>query len=286
MVDLSGWSRTPFQLYIGAGAALFLGAYAFTMPACPPTNQTGGRGLISALGLDALALFRHQQMAVFFVFAVLLGAALQITNAFGGAFLDDFKMAYPESFGVKHPNLLLSISQMSETLFVLTIPFVLHRYGIKKVMLISIVAWVFRFGLFAAGDPGARLWMLVLSMIIYGMAFDFFNISGSLFVDRESASRIRAGPVHDHDKWPRRFSRRRGERLGRRSLYGKRHEGLAPHLADVCRIRADPEHRVPAGIPVPAQCGDHSNSLSRDLSPLFADTTNHHYLQFEVTCFL
>jgi MFS transporter, NHS family, xanthosine permease len=192
MVDLSGWSRTPFQLYIGAGAALFLGAYAFTMPACPPTNQTGGRGLISALGLDALALFRHQQMAVFFVFAVLLGAALQITNAFGGAFLDDFKMAYPESFGVKHPNLLLSISQMSETLFVLTIPFVLHRYGIKKVMLISIVAWVFRFGLFAAGDPGARLWMLVLSMIIYGMAFDFFNISGSLFVDRESASRIRA----------------------------------------------------------------------------------------------
>jgi NHS family xanthosine MFS transporter len=150
------------------------------MPACPPTNQTGGRGLISALGLDALALFRHQQMAVFFVFAVLLGAALQITNAFGGAFLDDFKMAYPESFGVKHPNLLLSI------------PFVLHRYGIKKVMLISIVAWVFRFGLFAAGDPGARLWMLVLSMIIYGMAFDFFNISGSLFVDRESASRIRA----------------------------------------------------------------------------------------------
>jgi NHS family xanthosine MFS transporter len=192
MVDFSGWSRTALQLYIGAGAALFLGAYAFTMPACPPTNQTGTRGLISALGLDAFVLFRHRQMAVFFVFAMLLGAALQITNAFGGAFLDDFKSAFPESFGVKHPNLLLSISQISETLFVLTIPFFLQRFGIKTVMLISIVAWVFRFGLFAAGDPGARLWMLVLSMIIYGMAFDFFNISGSLFVDRESASSIRA----------------------------------------------------------------------------------------------
>jgi NHS family xanthosine MFS transporter len=123
---------------------------------------------------------------------MLLGAALQITNAFGSAFLDDFNGTYPGTFGVTHPNLLLSISQISETLFVLTIPFFLQRFGIKKVMLISIFAWVFRFGLFAAGNPGARLWMLVLSMIIYGMAFDFFNISGSLFVDRESDSTIRA----------------------------------------------------------------------------------------------
>ena len=111
-------------------------------------------------------------MVVLFVFAMLLGAALQITNAFGSVSLDDFKSTYPGSFGVEHPNLLLSISQISETLFVLTIPFFLQRFGIKKVMLTSIFAWVFRFGLFAAGDPGARLWMLVLSMIIYGMAFD------------------------------------------------------------------------------------------------------------------
>jgi NHS family xanthosine MFS transporter len=137
-------------------------------------------------------LFRHQKMLVFFIFAILLGAALQITNAFGGAFLEDFTNAYPGTFGVKHPNLLLSISQISETLFVLTIPFFLQRFGIKKVMLMSIYAWVFRFGLFAVGDPGAGLWMLVLSMIIYGMAFDFFNISGSLFVDGESDSNIRA----------------------------------------------------------------------------------------------
>ena len=192
MVDLAGWSRTALQLYIGAGAALLLGVYAFTMPKCPPTNFNGTRSLVSALGLDAFVLFRHRQMVVFFVFAMLLGAVLQVTNTFAGAFLDDFKSTYPGTFGVEHPNLLLSISQISETLFVLTIPFFLARFGIKKVMLISIVAWVFRFGLFAAGDPGARLWMLVLSMIVYGMAFDFFNISGSLFVDRESESSIRA----------------------------------------------------------------------------------------------
>ena len=146
----------------------------------------------SAIGLDALVLLRHRQMFVFFVFAMALGAALQITNAFGSAFLDDFRTTHPGTFGVEHPNLLLSISQVSETLFVLTIPFFLRRFGIKQVMLISMFAWVFRFGLFAVGDPGARLWMLVLSMIIYGMAFDFFNISGSLFVERESPSTIRA----------------------------------------------------------------------------------------------
>ena len=174
------------------GRCAFLGFYAFTMPKCPPAKSAGKRSLVSALGLDAFVLFRRQQMLVFFLFAMMLGAALQITNAFGVAFLDDFKTTYPGTFGVEHPNLLLSISQISETLFILTIPFFLQRFGIKKVMLISIFAWVFRFGLFAVGDPGAGLWMLVLSMIIYGMAFDFFNISGALFVDRESESTIRA----------------------------------------------------------------------------------------------
>jgi len=192
MVDFAGWTKSELQLYISAGAALFLGIYGFTMPRCPPSKPAGKRSIVSALGLDAFVLFKRRQMLVFFIFAMMLGAALQITNAFGGAYLDDFKTAYPGTFGVEHPNLLLSISQISETLFILTIPFFLQRFGIKVVMTIAIFAWVFRFGLFATGDPGAGLWMLVLSMIIYGMAFDFFNISGSLFVDRESEANIRA----------------------------------------------------------------------------------------------
>jgi NHS family xanthosine MFS transporter len=193
LVDLGGWTRSHLQLYIGASAALALGLYAFTLPPCQPAaTSRSARNLSSAIGLEALVLLRRREMVVFFVFAMALGAALQITNAFGGAFLDDFRTTHPGTFGVDHPNLLLSISQVSETLFVLTIPFFLRRFGIKRVMLISMFAWVFRFGLFAVGDPGARLWMLVLSMIIYGMAFDFFNISGSLFVERESPSTIRA----------------------------------------------------------------------------------------------
>lgn len=190
--DLSGSTLTTGQLYISAGAATFLGLYGFTMPACPPVRDGRKRTLAEALGLDALVLFKRVQMVVFFLSAMMLGGALQITNAFGGDFLTDFNRSYPGSFGVEHPILLSSISQISETLFILTIPFFLKRFGIKVVMMIAIFAWVFRFGLFAYGDPGPGLWMLVLSMIVYGMAFDFFNISGAMFVNLEANLRIRA----------------------------------------------------------------------------------------------
>jgi len=192
LVDFLGFTKSPMQLYVSAGSGLLLGIYAFTMPACKPVPNTEKKNWVQALGLDAFVLFKQQKMLVFFIFALLLGAALQITNAFGGAFLDDFKTTYPDSFGVQHPNLLLSISQISETFFILTIPFFLQKFGIKKVMLMSILAWVLRFALFGIGNPGEGLHWLVLSMIIYGMAFDFFNISGSLFVEKEADITIRA----------------------------------------------------------------------------------------------
>ncbi len=190
-VDIAGVTKSPAQLLIGASAAALLGVYALTLPSLPPQgakrSETG-----NSYWRDARALFQQRRMGGFFIFAMLLGAALQITNAFGGAFLDDFKLSYPDSFGVRHPNLLLSISQLSETVFILTIPFFLRRFGIRVVMLMSIFAWALRFGLFAVGDPGPGLWLLVLSMVVYGMAFDFFNISGSLFVDREAAASVRS----------------------------------------------------------------------------------------------
>jgi NHS family xanthosine MFS transporter len=192
MVDVAGWTQSPFQLYVSAAAGLVLGIYSFTLPICPPAKIAGKKTLVSSLGLDAFVLFKKKKMTIFFLFAMFLGAALQITNAYGSTFLDDFKSVYPDSFGVKHPNILISISQISETVFILTIPFFLRRFGIKKVMLMSIFAWVFRFGLFGIGNPGDGLYLLVLSMIIYGMAFDFFNISGSLFVEKEADIKIRA----------------------------------------------------------------------------------------------
>ena len=133
-------------------------------------------------------------MALFFIFSMFLGAALQLTNAYGDVFIDDFKhlAEYKDSLVVKYSTLVMSISQFSETLFILAIPFFLKRYGIKNVMLFSMIAWVLRFGLFAYGDPGPGLWMIVLSCIVYGMAFDFFNISGSLFVETSTDANIRS----------------------------------------------------------------------------------------------
>ena len=191
-VDLFGWKSNSMQLIFSGCSAIVLGLYSFTIPPCKPLHSKESNSLASSLGLDAFVLLKQKKMLIFFLFAMGLGAALQITNAFGGSFLESFQSSHPDSFGVKHPILLLSISQMSETLFILTIPFFMLRLGIKKVMLISIFAWVFRFGLFAIGDPGTGLPLLVLSMIIYGMAFDFFNISGSLFVEKESPASMRA----------------------------------------------------------------------------------------------
>jgi NHS family xanthosine MFS transporter len=193
-VDLCGYNHSPFQLYISAAAGLLLGIYAFTLPACFPVRTGPKPSLTASLGLDAFVLFTRKKTLIFFIFAMLLGAALQITNAFGSAFIGDFAKdpRYAASFGVRHSNLLISISQISETLFILSIPFFLRRFGIKQVILISIFAWVFRFGLFGIGNPGSGLPLLILSMIVYGMAFDFFNISGSLFVEREAEVKIRA----------------------------------------------------------------------------------------------
>ena len=190
VIDLGQWTLSPIQLYVSAAAGLFLGVYAFTMPACPPTLTKRDGSLLSAMGLDALVLFKQKRMVMFFIFAMLLGAALQITNTFGEPFLHDFAGEYPDSFAVQHPSILMSVSQISETLFILTIPFFLQRFGIKRVMLISIFAWVLRFGLFGFGNPGDGFILLVLSMIIYGMAFDFFNVSGSMFVRQEADKSI------------------------------------------------------------------------------------------------
>jgi NHS family xanthosine MFS transporter len=194
VVDLLGWTLSPNQFLLSAVASLCMALYSFTMPQCRPVKTERKKSFTSSLGLDAFVLFKQRKMAIFFIFAMFLGAALQITNAFGKPFLDDFGAIaeYKETFGVRHSNILISISQISETLFILTIPFFLRRFGIKIVMLMSIIAWVFRFGLFGIGDPGSGVYLLILSMIIYGMAFDFFNISGSLFVEKEANIKIRA----------------------------------------------------------------------------------------------
>ncbi|HEX6833439.1 MAG TPA: nucleoside permease [Rudaea sp.] len=194
-VSLLHLETSAGQFYVAASASLLLGLYAFTLPRCPPKlGRSDSRSIIDALGLTSFRLFRDSKMAVFLIFAMLLGAALQLTNAYGDTFLHDFANVpgYADTVAVRYPAIIMSISQVSETLFILAIPFFLRRFGIKTVMVISMLAWFLRFGLFAYGDPGGGLWMIVLSCIVYGMAFDFFNISGSLFVETQTDPKIRA----------------------------------------------------------------------------------------------
>lgn len=195
VTNLTGSKDNSGQFIIAAIMAIVLGLYAFTLPKCPPAKNIGSNAtFIEMLGLNAFKLFAQYKTALFFIFAMFLGAALQLTNMYGDAYLDSFREVemYKDSLVVKYSTIIMSISQISETVFILTIPFFLKRFGIKNVMLFAMVAWVLRFALFAYGDPMGGLWMIILSCIVYGMAFDFFNISGSLFVETTTDSRIRS----------------------------------------------------------------------------------------------
>ena len=163
-------------------------------PDCPAGRQAQSRSLADALGAKAFTLFRDRSMAVFFIFSMLLGVALQITNGFANPFITHFTDVpeYADTWGARNANALISISQMSETLGILLIPVALKFFGIKRVMLIAMLAWVFRFGLFGLGNPGPGVWMFILSMIVYGVAFDFFNISGALYVEQRSSDEIKS----------------------------------------------------------------------------------------------
>ncbi len=195
ITNLTGSKANTNQFVIAGIGAIALGIFSFTLPKCPPQKSIAkNASFVEQLGLQAFKLFANYKMALFFLFSMLLGGALQLTNMYGDTFLDDFKKVpqYADSFVVKYSTIIMSISQISETLFILAIPFFLKRFGIKQVMLISMLAWVLRFGLFAYGDPVNGLWMIVLSCIVYGMAFDFFNISGSLFVETTTDTSIRS----------------------------------------------------------------------------------------------
>ncbi|WP_448778125.1 MFS transporter [Bacteroides congonensis] len=193
-VDGLGYQNSYSQFFVSGGLGLILAAYSITLPHCHISTNKEKKSLVEAFGLRAFALFKDRKMAIFFIFSMLLGVSLQITNGFANPFISSFKAihAFTNSFGANHANALISISQCSETLCILLIPFFLRHFGIKKVMLIAMFAWVLRFGLFGLGNPGNGVWMFILSMIVYGVAFDFFNISGSLFVDKETDKDIRS----------------------------------------------------------------------------------------------
>ena len=181
------------QFFVSGILGIAMLLYCFTLPNCPCGKSSGeNQTLAQRFGLDAFSLFKDKQMAIFFIFSMLLGVALQITNGFANPFISHFTEVpeFAHTWGARNANALISISQVSETLGILLIPVAMRIFGIKKVMLIAMFAWVLRFGLFGAGDPGTGVWMLILSMIVYGVAFDFFNISGALYTNMRTSEKL------------------------------------------------------------------------------------------------
>lgn len=191
--------QMSYTQFIASGIfSLIMVVYALTMPNCP-VNKSKGGGLADALGLTAFKLFKRKEMAIFFIFSMLLGVSLQITNSYGTMFIEQFALVEQYAKGLfdgwfaHNPTFLISISQCSEALCILLIPVCLKRFGIKGVMLIAMTAWVLRFGFFGIGNtnfPGI-IW-LVLSCIVYGVAFDFFNVSGGIYVDGQTTPELRS----------------------------------------------------------------------------------------------
>ena len=188
-IDLLGFQATPWQFVVSGGLSILLALYSLTLPACEIKAVEGKVDLVEALGLKAFTLFKQKKMALFFIFSMMLGMCLQVTNSYANPFITSFGAIeeFANTFGVQHANILISISQICEALCILAIPFFLKKFGIKNVMLMAMFAWVFRFGFFGAGNPGfPGVLLFILSCIVYGFAFDFFNISGALYVDQET----------------------------------------------------------------------------------------------------
>ncbi len=193
-VDLTGFQSNYMQFVVSGVLSLLMFLYSFALPKCAVNKNPEKTSFVDAFGLRAFTLFKQKKMAIFFIFSMLLGVCLQITNGFANPFIFSFAAdpQFADTFGVQHSNMLISLSQISETCCILLIPFFMKRFGIKNVMLIAMFAWVLRFGLFGLGNPGSGVWLFVLSMIVYGVAFDFFNISGSLFVENTVNSSMRS----------------------------------------------------------------------------------------------
>lgn len=192
-VNFTGFQNNYWQLFTSGIVSYILMLYSLTMPNCP-VNKSSGTSISDSLGLNAFKLFKRKTMAIFFIFSMLLGVCLQITNSYGTMFIASFSKIteYAETWGANNATALTAISQASEALCILLIPFCLKKFGIKGVMLMAMFAWVIRFGFFGIGNTGSGIIFLILSCIVYGLAFDFFNVAGGLFVDLQTDIKLRS----------------------------------------------------------------------------------------------
>lgn len=185
VIGWMGFTLTVEQLYVGAAASLLLGIYSFTLPHVPPKKEVKA-SFRELIGLDALSLFKSRSFATLMIASVLIFIPVSFYFGFTASFMSDIGID-PDII----PN-RISMGQMAEILFILILPFFITRFGVKKVLFIGITAWLLRFLLFANGDAESGVWMIYTGIILHGVCYDFFVVTGQIFVDKEAPDHLKS----------------------------------------------------------------------------------------------
>ncbi len=169
---------------IAAVVSAVLGLYSFTMPHVPPKNNQEKKTISQILGLDAFLLFKEKDFLIMIISSVLICIPLMFYYSFTNAFLNET--------GMTNAAGKMTMGQMSEIIFMLVMPFFFKRLGVKKMVLIGMAAWVVRYILFAYGDNESLVWMFYMGIILHGICYDFFFVTGQIFVDKRAPENLRS----------------------------------------------------------------------------------------------
>ena len=192
--DPQSIEATTIPMQIAVGAQLLLGLFCLVLPHTPPTNTEGRVTIGGILGLDALKLLKDWPFAVFVIGSFLVAIPLQFYYNYTNFFLNDIQTiseATGDVVKVRDPAALMILGQVSEIFFMLLMPLFFIRLGIKKMLLIAMVCWAARYTLFAYGDPDAKFWMLLIGILLHGICYDFFFVTGQIYVDNKAHEKIR-----------------------------------------------------------------------------------------------
>jgi len=183
VVGLLGYGSSVNQLYVGAVASLLLGFYSFTLPHTPPKKKTSG-SLKELIGLDALSLLKERSFLIIIIVSILTCIPLSFYYGFTGSFLQDIGMKFI-------PN-KLSLGQVAEIFFILILPFFLKKYGVKNVLMLGMAAWLLRYLCFSFGDMDTMIWMIYLGILLHGICYDFFFVTGQIYVDEKAPDHLKS----------------------------------------------------------------------------------------------
>jgi nucleoside transporter len=178
-----GWEKTYNTFYLAAGVSAALGLFSFVLPNTPPKANAAGTSASKALGTEAFVLFKYKPYLIFFIAAVLVCIPLSFYYGFANPFLNEL--------GMHNAAGKMILGQVSEAVFILAIPFLFTNIGVKNMLLLGMTAWILRYVCFAYGNIGANEWMLYAGIILHGVCYDFFFVTGYMYTEKKAGEKIK-----------------------------------------------------------------------------------------------